>query len=276
MTSHASTLEAIRETWPLIVANARRQGFRFNASQVPFPAVPRLLGSSHKVELGEGLGVLTAVIYMSPALESGYDMCAFRAGSGCEKSCIGTSTGFLLSRPAAKLSRLWKTALWLGSRGQWRTMLANEARAHARKARRRGLVPAIRIDGSSDTGEGGLMSEIVREVRWYDYTKSTRRALVSLVGGSWHVTLSYHGSNQASCGQVLSQGGNVAVVFNAAKGEPLPKYWNGYPVIDGDVSDARFLDPPGHVVGLRFKRASKKAEFAKVGMKTGFVLPVLP
>jgi hypothetical protein len=46
----------------------------------------------------------------------------------------------------------------------------------------------------------------------------------------------------------------VAVVF--ANG--LPPIWKGFPVIDGDVSDLRFLDPRGTVVGLKAKGAARK------------------
>ena len=35
---------------------------------------------------------------------------------------------------------------------------------------------------------------------------------------------------------------------------PLPSHFKGVPVIDGDKHDARFTEPPGHVIGLRFKR----------------------
>ena len=35
--------------------------------------------------------------------------------------------------------------------------------------------------------------------------------------------------------------------------------WNGYPVIDGDKDDLRFLDPKGgHIVALYAKGAAKK------------------
>ena len=46
---------------------------------------------------------------------------------------------------------------------------------------------------------------------------------------------------------------NMAVVFDAGPGEELPPTYLGLPVIDGDASDLRFLDPPGVIVGLRAK-----------------------
>lgn len=57
---------------------------------------------------------------------------------------------------------------------------------------------------------------------------------------------------------MLAHGANVAVVFGTPKGHALPETWHGYRVVDGDVSDLRFLDPPGTVVGLRAKGSAKK------------------
>jgi hypothetical protein len=48
-------------------------------------------------------------------------------------------------------------------------------------------------------------------------------------------------------------GGNVAVVF-----DKLPSTWKGYPVINGDESDLRFLDPKNVIVGLKAKGKGKK------------------
>ena len=55
--------------------------------------------------------------------------------------------------------------------------------------------------------------------------------------------------------------GNVAVVFNG----DLPEKWQGLRVIDGDISDLRFRDPRGVIVGLRSKGRGKKDN-------TGFVV----
>jgi hypothetical protein len=46
----------------------------------------------------------------------------------------------------------------------------------------------------------------------------------------------------------------VAVVFR----NKLPEAWKGFPVVSGDESDLRFLDPKGHVVGLIAKGKAKQ------------------
>ena len=60
---------------------------------------------------------------------------------------------------------------------------------------------------------------------------------------------------------VLASGGNVAVVFRGG----LPKTYLGFPVVNGDYTDLRFLDPKGSVIGLTEKGLAKKDE-------TGFVV----
>ena len=47
--------------------------------------------------------------------------------------------------------------------------------------------------------------------------------------------------------------GTVAAVVDTPRGCLLPRKWNGFKVIDGDLSDARWLDPKSVIVGLRAK-----------------------
>ena len=57
----------------------------------------------------------------------------------------------------------------------------------------------------------------------------------------------------------LNNGGNIAVIFDTKKGEELPLFFWGRPVVDGDKTDLRFLDANNVVVGLRSKGKAKKA-----------------
>jgi hypothetical protein len=72
--------------------------------------------------------------------------------------------------------------------------------------------------------------------------------------------------------RILDKGGNVAVVF---RGE-LPTSYLGFPVVNGDVNDLRFLDPKGVIVGLvekyayQFDKATGKNKL--VTDKSGFVV----
>lgn len=59
----------------------------------------------------------------------------------------------------------------------------------------------------------------------------------------------------------------MAVVF-----DKLPKTYNGYEVIDGDLSDMRFKDKKGVVVGLKYKILTGKGIDNNKVFENGFAL----
>jgi hypothetical protein len=98
------------------------------------------------------------------------------------------------------------------------------------------------------------------DVTFYDYTKvSSRRELMKKYN-NYQITLSFDGYNKAKCMEWLRAGHNVAVVFKTVKKDELPKSLWGYDVIVGDNYDARFLDPKGVIVGLKYKLGSQDYE----------------
>jgi hypothetical protein len=115
------------------------------------------------------------------------------------------------------------------------------------------MKPAVRINGTSDIPKLALwMSTEFPEVQFYDYTKCPKPWLRTRA--NYHVTFSHDGPNNLqACMDALQNGVNVAVVFAVRRGQPLPTTWNGYPVIDGDLHDLRFIDAQRVVVGLRAK-----------------------
>jgi hypothetical protein len=90
------------------------------------------------------------------------------------------------------------------------------------------------------------------------YTKHPKPWLRTLP--NYHLTFSHSGHNLEDCLEALQHAVNVAVVFTTLRGEHLPETWNGFPVIDGDSHDCRFLDPTGVVVGLRAKGMAKGSQ----------------
>jgi hypothetical protein len=133
-----------------------------------------------------------------------------------------------------------------------------------------------------DTDGIGYVSILARfpDVTFYDYTKNVARANLSGLGAmpaNYGLTFSRAEHNEARALAVLGNGGNVAVVFNARTAhakraaDPLPAFWHGFRVIDGDHDDLRFLDPTGargYVVGLRAKGPRAKHD------TSGFVVDV--
>lgn len=99
-------------------------------------------------------------------------------------------------------------------------------------------------------------------IQWYDYTKNPYR--VGQILDNYWVTFSRDSDiDNELCIDLVKQGGNVAVVFDDGRttggrnlhgpGKPLPKTWMGLPVHDGNVTDARWEDPEGVIVGLTLK-----------------------
>ncbi len=99
-------------------------------------------------------------------------------------------------------------------------------------------------------------------VQFYDYTKIPRPWRRTLP--NYHLTFSFSGANLTDALSALQHGINVAVVFQ----RQLPSTWNGYPVINGDESDLRFIDAKGVIVGLKAKgtaRTMAAGGFVQIG-----------
>jgi hypothetical protein len=93
-------------------------------------------------------------------------------------------------------------------------------------------------------------------VQFYDYTKVLNR-LSKPLPSNYSLTFSRSGHNDIECDAAIRMGANVSVVFSIDKKSAMPTTWNGAPVFDGDDTDARFLDPKRHVIGLRAKGKAK-------------------
>lgn len=216
-----------------------------------------LLSRSAKTEKSRQLGVSTKVMYLVPGL-----FCP-AATPGCLRSCLGHSSGRLAKTQAAG-ARDKRSALYLADRVYFMHVLYAEIAQHVFESRRDGLVPAVRLNGSSDIAWEKRHPELFRmfpSVQFYDYTKVTPRMMAflrrSADGGVWpsnyHLTYSLSEANAGSASKVLAAGGNVAAVFWPA----VPRSWEGVEVIDGDATDARHLDESPRYVGLSAKGVAK-------------------
>ncbi len=215
-----------------------------------------------KTVKGVKKGYLTGILYLAPANTSGYQVCA-NSTPGCRAACLFTA-GRAGCFPRINDARILKTQWLMNDRPGFMTQLSRDICALERKAMREDLIPCVRLNGTSDliwlaTG----LAQAFRDIQFYDYTKHPQPW--ERVRSNYHLTFSYSESNAVECCQALEHGVNVAMVFDVKRGQPLPKTWCNYKVIDGDLSDLRFLDPKGVIVGLRAKGKAKKDT-------TGFVV----
>jgi hypothetical protein len=209
---------------------------------------------------GAGMGVVTKSLSFAPASVSGFNVCP-SSSEGCRKGCLFTS-GYARVHPRKiQPARIAKTRYMKLFPALFRKQLERELSNSLRTATRKGVRLAIRLNVLSDIiweREFPGLIEGFPEIQFYDYTKHYLRMLRyvdGLLPGNYHLTFSWSGVNAEQCKTVLEKGGNVAVPFHKS----LPASFLGFPVIDGDVTDLRFLDPQGgYIVGLKAKGDAKK------------------
>lgn len=210
-------------------------------------AAQTILGSSVKVAAGERKGILTAVAYMLPA----GSLCP-HATAECRAACLGHSSGHMLQRNVRAAQR-WRTELLLRDPVSWVALVIDEIHRHRARAETQGMAPAVRIDGTSDTGIGAMLAPYFEDVQFYDYTKNFDRAMAYTAAprANYRVVYSRSGANADQCRRIMRAGGSVSAVFRGAV--PVHGTVEGWPIIDGTTHDARFLDPPNSIVGLALK-----------------------
>ena len=243
--------EAKAPKWDAI-RDAAAAAFRGHLYQTPFSGrTTKLLtppGANTKLAKGS---VPIYGLTLAPAGSSGYQLCPWRSPE-CEAACLGITAG-RSKFSNVRNARITKTVYLMSDPYAFFRQLYKELHAACRKHEYEGF---------------GFRSNVLSDIPWesiapqmyefcgnnYDYTKSFARAINSrrrgLMEAPLHLTLSYSGHNHDQCVEYLNAGGNVAVVFR----KDLPDRCMGARVINGDESDARFLDPKGgYVIGLKAK-----------------------
>ena len=237
-----------------------------------------------KANKGDVLGVWTAMQYMTPSDGSGRNACKY-ASAGCRKVCLNTSGkgGMKVIQDA----RLRKINRFFDDNDAHMTQAAKEIARLDIEATAAGYKAAVRPNATTDfpferipvTYEGVRYPSLMAafpNVQFYDYTKypiSERNP-----AANYHLTFSLSEredaeySSEEHARDALAAGVNVAVVFDLKRrGGKLPATYTiggrrgslverllfkpaiTVPVIDGDISDVRFMDPKGVIVGLKAK-----------------------
>jgi hypothetical protein len=225
------------------------------------------VSAAAKTVKGEKQGYLTGILYMAPSDQSGVINVCPHASPGCRAACL-FSAG--MGRfPNVIQARTAKTVWFASDRAGFLAQLKNDITIFLAVAATRGMVPAIRLNGTSDLPyeNFGIIQEFPK-VQFYDYTKDAARFARYLNGKmpkNYHLTFSRSETNGEKAEAFIKAGGNVAVVF---AGKTLPATYLGAEVISGDKNDLRFRDKKGVVVGLTAKGKAKK------GDHNGFVVSV--
>ena len=229
--------------------------------------------------------IKTFGLSLSPSTESGYGNTCASASKGCKGACLdhqGLASVFSRIREARKA----KTVLFYTDRPRFLAMLEKEIRTKIKTGKTRGHDIAFRLNVFSDIRwekylPADLLCDNSQNFRFYDYSKHYKRVLKSDCGyirPNYHLTFSRSETNESETLNLLDAGNSAAVVFARV---PLPKTWNGFPVIDGDKTDLRYLDDSilyqehlqlfgGFVVGLKLKGASNDEK--RRAINSGFAI----
>jgi hypothetical protein len=222
-----------------------------------------------KLLKGEKLGYLSSVLHFAPANLSGKEVCPKRT-KGCTDACLNTAgRGGMFKKGETtnviQQARIRKTKYFFENRAAFFSELINDIVKTIKKAQKQNLIPVFRLNGTSDLSwekyeilEGRNIFQMFPQVQFYDYTKINNRKVSHIP--NYHLTFSAADGNDMDVRIAISNGMNVAVVFHN-----VPETYLGRPVINGDETDLRFLDPKGVIVGLKAKGKAKKDT-------TGFVV----
>jgi len=224
------------------------------AALLPFKMPSYLLSveADAKTEKGTGSGYLTGILYLAPGELAGVGNLCPHASAGCLAACLFTA-GRAGIFEAVNAARVMRTRFLHDNRAAFIAALRGEIAALVRKAKRRGLRPVVRLNGTSDLPWETLAPELFAEfprLRLYDYTKSLRRAVAFAKGEmprNYHLTFSYSETNATAAGIALAAGVNVAAVADGVKpGQrfAIPGMIETRPTFSADRHDLRFLDRP--------------------------------
>jgi hypothetical protein len=176
---------------------------------------------------------------------------------------------------SVQAARAEKTRFFYDHQLAFMLSLAADVWQLARKARKLGMTPLVRPNGTSDipfeniiVWEGKTIFQLFPDVQFYDYTKHPSRKLDGKTAGNYDLTYSFSAvTPKAITAKGLSNPDNsrTAVVF--MKREDIPSSFNGFDVVDGDETDVRHIEPKAVVVALYAKGKARQDQSGFVQIK---------
>lgn len=257
------------------------------------------IDANAKTVKGQKVGFLTAVLYLAPFKMSGINVCPMAELAGCWRGCLNTAgrggiskgskkmrrNGLTVPDNAIQRCRIKRTRLWAKQPGAFLDQLEKELVAFVKKAERKGLIPAVRLNGTSDirwenvrhnfVGDYGALDQTVFErfpdLQFYDYTKLPNRFARELPS-NYHLCLSFSNASERYANMCwdahYKYDASLVMVYRTKLDGRNARTWFDechVPVVDGDTNDLRFLDPQRCIVTLKAKGSASKD-------KSGFVL----
>ena len=221
---------------------------------------PILGESSSKTVKGESIGYLTGICYLVPD----DIVCPHARLAGCMAPCLSSAGRGALGN--VKKARAKKTRFFYDNLEAFMLSMCADIFSIVRKAKRKGMTPLIRPNGTSDIPfenipavDGKNIFQLFPDVQFYDYTKHPSRKLAGKTNNNYDLTYSYSGITPKPI--VIKAWANpnnrrMAVVFD--KQENIPAVFHDRPVVDGDNTDVRHIEPSNVVVALYAKGKARR------------------
>lgn len=224
------------------------------------PYRPILGESSTKTVKGEKLGFLTGIVYLVPD----DNICPLARLAGCFEGCLNSAGRGAFN--SVQKARKAKTQFFYGQQQAFLLSLAADIHSLRQKAKRLNMIPLVRPNGTSDITyenlivlDGKNLFQLFPDVQFYDYTKHPSRNLDGKTAGNYDLTYSFSAITPKPIsikGLTNPNNSRVAVVFQ--KREDIPKSFRNWPVVDGDDTDVRHIEPKSVVVALYAKGKAKR------------------
>ena len=221
---------------------------------------PILGTASAKTVKGQKIGMLTGIIYLVPDAT----ICAMAKLAGCMAPCLSTAGRGAFH--TIQRQRKAKTDFFKNDQRAFMLSFAADVWSLARAAAKRKMTPLVRPNGTSDilwenieVCDGLNIFQCFPEVQFYDYTKHPSRKLEGKTAGNYDLTYSFSGITPIAIthkGLLNPDNSRVAVVFH--KRAEIPASFRGWPVVDGDNTDVRHIEPKTVVVALYSKGKAKR------------------
>lgn len=217
-----------------------------------------------KTPKGEGLGWLTAMLYLAPHTLGGPKTLCPHSTEGCRAACLYAAGRGSFQK--TKTARLRRTALWHADRRAFMARLVDDLIYMTDRAEAEGMRVAVRLNGTSDIlwerePVGQLEHTLLTlfpQVQFYDYTRTPieHRRLAP----NYRLTYSLADDPLERAVAYLRAGQSVAAVVPEEEKAAHESWFvlrdQMVTVIDGDLHDLRFLDPDPALVLLRPKGAA--------------------
>ena len=223
---------------------------------------PKLFRTQAKAAKAAKYGWYQGILHLSPADSIHATNLCPMASQGCRAACLhtaGRGADYMLQKEgrfkglnSVQEGRALRTIWFERDRDDFIRQLKHEIKLLIGRAKRAGLKPVIRLNGTSDFPfhKLGIMQEFP-DVQFIDYTKNAYKGKLP---DNYRLCFSRSESNQDRFLQALARGQMVSVVFR----DKLPKTYMGRKVVDGDKHDLIHLHEQNVVLGLKAKGKGRK------------------